>query len=288
VNMTATSALANLLNLTSLFQTRRRRAIVCLFALFFWTKVGVPNALYALQYLDCIIRMAVFKKKIRFAASTAIYKARVLFYDIDWWGHQNNAAYLRHAELARVDYFLRSNFWNQLNRQNYAIAFVAVNVRYRRELRLFKSYQIETRPLFWDDVQLIVEQRFVDPETDFVHTIVYGKYVLVRDGRKVKRSMNGVAAAEGLHTVQFYEDSSAEDQSPRQEAPRKIKRVASADSLSSLDGIAEDHSDAEQRRFGNTYQCRNEIPHSLTLWMQSLEKSSSESRQSRKNLLVAP
>ena len=204
----------------------------------------------------------------------------------------NSAAYLRHAELARVDYFLRSNLRRELKQKGFRIAFVALNIRYRRELRLFRSYRIETRPIFWDELQLIMEQRFVDPNTEFVHTIIYGKYVLVKKGRKVRQSMNDLVP-EGIHLVQFYEHSSMMDTSPTGSMPRQIASVASCDSLSSMNGISKDtigqYDDADEsantiRSYHNSYQCRNEIPSSLKLWMQSLEQSSNESRMN----LLAP
>merc|ERR1712083_355815 len=139
--------------------------------------------------------------------------------------------------------------WKQLKKKQYQISFVAVNVRYRRELRLFKSYHIETRPLYWDELQLIVEQKFVDPDTEFVHTIVYGKYVLVRNGKKVKHhylSMSDLVA-EGLHTVQFYEHSAMMDGPEDQSAPRRMVRVTSSGSLSSMNGISEE-------KYGQSYE----------------------------------
>ena len=66
----------------SIFDTPRRKAILGVLALFLWTKVGVPNVLYVLQYLDCIIKIGVLKKRIKYAATTAIYKTRVHGYDI--------------------------------------------------------------------------------------------------------------------------------------------------------------------------------------------------------------
>eukprot|EP00483_Globobulimina_turgida_P008484 UN08501 len=117
----------------------------------------------------------------------------------------NNAAYLRHAELARVDYFVRSSLWKQLKTQQYGIAFVALNIRYRRQLTLFKKFEIQTRPIFWDELNLIIEQRFVDAETNFLHSLIYGKYVLIKNGKKVKRSITNNLVGDGLHIIQFYE-----------------------------------------------------------------------------------
>ena len=68
--------------LFSSFSTPRRKAILGVILLFLWTKVGVPNLLYVLQYLGCIIKIGVFKKRIKYAATTAMYKTRVHIYDI--------------------------------------------------------------------------------------------------------------------------------------------------------------------------------------------------------------
>ena len=77
--------LEKLSNVLHTFNTSRRRAVVGVLVLILWTKVGVPNVLYILQYLNCIIKIAVFKKRIEYAASTAIYKTRVHVYDIGLW-----------------------------------------------------------------------------------------------------------------------------------------------------------------------------------------------------------
>eukprot|EP01084_Bolivina_argentea_P189018 325191_1 len=194
-------------NIIKTLNTQRRKLAALILFLILFTKIGTPNILYVLQYAECIIKLILFKKRIKYASSTAIYYSRVHLYDIDFWLHMNNAAYLRHAELARVDYFIRSKIWNQLQKHNYAIAFVALNIRYRRELTVFKKFEIQTRPIFWDELHLIIEQRFLDPKTKFLHTLIYGRYVLIKNGKKVKRSISDNLVGDGLHTLQFYEKS---------------------------------------------------------------------------------
>mmetsp|Transcript_40968 Transcript_40968/g.36152 ORF Transcript_40968/g.36152 Transcript_40968/m.36152 type:complete len:311 (+) Transcript_40968:23-955(+) len=285
----------------NLTNTYKKKIIALTIALILFTKIGTLNILYILQYAECIIKLIIFQKRIKYASSTAIYNTRVHLYDIDFWFHMNNAAYLRHAELARVDFFIRTKIWKQLNKKNYSLGFIALNIRYRRELTLFKSYSIHTRALFWNELELIIEQRFIDPNTNFLHTIVYGKYVLIKNGRRVKQLMNNDndnVEGEGLYLIKFYEKplivSSGND------TERPLIHVASTESITSSqngyiehdDGVIEpelvaqygDNEEEENNElitrtnaFDNVYECRNKIPRSLRIWMQCLEQSSYES-----------
>lgn len=223
----------------------------------------------------------------------------------------NNAAYLRHAELARVDFFIRTKIWKQLKTKNYSIGFVALNIRYRRELRLFKSYQIHTRALYWNELELIIEQRFIDPNTNFLHTIIYGKYVLCKNGKKVKRSINDDLSKDGIHIIKFYEKPLINNNINSNDRTGMI-HVSSQESLQSsqngyvehIDGTIEpelvaqfeekeDNDDIEDiatfvnnrndqnlnKNYDNLYECRNKLPRSLKIWLQCLEQSSYESRR---------
>ena len=207
----------------------------------------------------------------------------------------NNAAYLRHAELARVDFFIRTKIWKQLSAKNYALGFVALNIRYRRELRLFRSYSIHTRALYWNELELFIEQRFIDPNKNFLHTIVYGKYVLTKNGKKVKPQSDSIY---GLHTIKFYEKPLIIDNS-NDDIHRGLLHVPSTDSIASSqngyiehsdgmiepeivaqsDDVEENNEEIIRAEFDNVYECRNKIPRSLRIWMQCLEQSRYESRR---------
>lgn len=85
----------------------------------------------------------------------------VLPNDLDFNGHVNNGRYLTLADVARMDFVLRSG-----------AARVALGLRarpivgdamakFRRDLRLFERYDIETRMLGWDEKWSFMEHRFV-------------------------------------------------------------------------------------------------------------------------------
>ena len=62
--------------------SRRRKLYVLLVTLVLFTKIGLPNILYLLQYAECILKLVIFKKRIKHAAATAIYRTWVHLYDI--------------------------------------------------------------------------------------------------------------------------------------------------------------------------------------------------------------
>eukprot|EP01083_Nonionella_stella_P031933 87373_1 len=270
---------------TKLLSNKRRKIAALILFVVLFTKIGIPNILYILQYIECFIKMR-FKKRIKYASSTATYRSKVHVYDIDFWLHLNNASYLRHAELARVDYFIRSQLWYQLKANGYGLAFVAVNIRYRRELALFQAFEIWTRPIYWDEYTLIIEQKFVDRKTNFVHAIMYGKYVLVKNGKRVKRSLiSGNFDGDGLHTINFYEthqinkakNGQIELEQKEDELEQKEEDPYVENFLSS--SFVNKKKKTIKKSFYNTYDCRNVIPDSLSLWIKCLEQSHHESRR---------
>ncbi|ETO33685.1 hypothetical protein RFI_03415 [Reticulomyxa filosa] len=106
---------------------------------------------------------------------------------IDFWNHLNNAAYLRFAELARVNWFVRTNIWSFLRKKyKYNLVWTAVTLRFRREISAFETIEIHTRVIYWDKYNCYVEQKFVNPKKDnFVHCILYGQYTLTFKGKRV-------------------------------------------------------------------------------------------------------
>jgi acyl-CoA thioesterase FadM len=95
------------------------------------------------------------------ALDTTTLRMTVLPNDLDFNGHVNNGRYLTLADVARMDFVLRSG-----------AARVALGLRarpivgdamakFRRDLRLFERYDIETRMLGWDEKWSFMEHRFV-------------------------------------------------------------------------------------------------------------------------------
>ena len=86
---------------------------------------------------------------------------RVWPHDLDPSIHMNNGRYLTLMDLGRLDMMLRSGLWKAVRNHGWTPIASAVTVRYRRELRPFQKFRLETRLLCWDETLVIMEQTFV-------------------------------------------------------------------------------------------------------------------------------
>jgi acyl-CoA thioesterase FadM len=86
---------------------------------------------------------------------------RVMPTDIDVLRHVNNGVYFSMLDLARVDMMVRSGIAAKLREQGWYPVVAAETMRFRRSLKLFERFDIETRVLGWDDKAFLFEHRFV-------------------------------------------------------------------------------------------------------------------------------
>jgi len=86
---------------------------------------------------------------------------RVLPNDIDVLLHMNNSRYLTIMDLGRVDLLIRTGLWRLVLRNKWTPIVGTVAISFRRELRLFQSYVLETRIAGWAGSLAIMEQKFL-------------------------------------------------------------------------------------------------------------------------------
>lgn len=123
-----------------------------------------------------------WKKRLR-ATDAAVYSSACLTTDLDMYlTHMNNARYLREIDMARVEFVLRTGLWPELRRRGGYIFTIANSVRYRKFVRTFSRYEIRTRIVYWDDVSLFFEHRFVSKADGFVRAIVLNRQRVVGCG----------------------------------------------------------------------------------------------------------
>jgi len=81
--------------------------------------------------------------------------------DLDFNLHVNNGRYLSLADIGRIDYFIRSGLF-ELARRRRAFPIVGDAIaKFRRDLKLFERFEIETRLLGWDHKWGFMEHRFI-------------------------------------------------------------------------------------------------------------------------------
>lgn len=78
--------------------------------------------------------------------------------DLDLSMHMNNGRYLTLMDLGRLDFLVRSGLWRPLLRHRWTPIASGIAIRFRRELRLFDKFDVETRLVTWNDVTVVMEQ----------------------------------------------------------------------------------------------------------------------------------
>lgn len=91
---------------------------------------------------------------------------RVWPHDLDPSLHMNNGRYLAIMDLGRIDLLLRSGIGGAVWRNGWTPVANAAIIRFRRELRLFTRYRLETQILSWSEQTVIIAQTFVFADGD--------------------------------------------------------------------------------------------------------------------------
>ena len=81
--------------------------------------------------------------------------------DLDISLHMNNGRYLTLMDIGRLDFLVRSGLWRAVTKNGWTPIASAIAIRYRRELRPFATFRLETRLVSWAEASVVMEQVFV-------------------------------------------------------------------------------------------------------------------------------
>ncbi|GIQ82380.1 hypothetical protein KIPB_003506 [Kipferlia bialata] len=88
------------------------------------------------------------------------WNSRVHISDVDYNMHMNNSRYFLSMELARNDFIARSGIWHSMVKGRVVPLIAGTHMQYRREIKLFQDYKIDTHVAYWDDKWLYLHQQF--------------------------------------------------------------------------------------------------------------------------------
>ncbi|GJD93202.1 thioesterase family protein [Methylobacterium iners] len=120
---------------------------------------------------------------------------RVWPHDLDTSLHMNNGRYWTIMDLGRTDLMVRSGLWRAVLRQGWTPVVSAGQIRFRRELRPFQTFRLETRLRFWDERRFVMEHRML-MEDDTVAAVA-----LVQAGLYDRRTRTFIPVAKLLQLV---------------------------------------------------------------------------------------
>ena len=121
-----------------------------------------------------------FRAKIENLTDTSKLTFRVWPTDLDISFHMNNGRYLTIMDFGRLDLMVRTPLWRQGLKNKWTPVVSNTIVRFRRELRCFDPFVLETRIVDWSDIDAVFEHRILftkGPRKDQV-----AAYALVRAG----------------------------------------------------------------------------------------------------------
>lgn len=97
--------------------------------------------------------------------------------DLDILRHMTNSKYFALMDLCRIDYMNRTGLSRVVARAGLYPVVVAETMRFKRSLKLFERFEVETRVLGWDDKAFIVSQRFVRADRAVAEGLVRARFL---------------------------------------------------------------------------------------------------------------
>lgn len=122
---------------------------------------------------------------------------RVLPTDLDVLRHVNNGVYLSLLDVARMDLIQRAGLVPELRRRGWFPVVTAESIGFRRPLRLFQRFEVETRVLGWDERSFYIEQRFLRPDELVASALVVGRFLRRAGGSVTPAEVGELAGLPG-------------------------------------------------------------------------------------------
>ena len=132
-----------------------------------------------LRVLHLIIA-SLFRPRLHPVRDVSRLSYRVWPHDLDTSLHMNNGRYWTLMDLGRSDIMIRSGLWRPILRHGWVPVVGAGQIRFRRELRPFRPFTLETRILTWSDSHVVMEHRLVSTARD--GSAILNAIALVRAG----------------------------------------------------------------------------------------------------------
>lgn len=80
--------------------------------------------------------------------------------DLDLFGHMNNGRYLTLMDLGRMHIAMQSGLLRVMRERRWHAAAAAVEIRFRRPLKLWQRCELVTQVVDWDEAWFLFEQYF--------------------------------------------------------------------------------------------------------------------------------
>jgi acyl-CoA thioesterase FadM len=104
--------------------------------------------------------------------------------DLDVLGHMNNGKYFSIMDLARVNLMIRSGLAKQMREHGIYPIISAETIHFRKSLKVFRWFDVQTQFFGWDDKHVWLEQIFMRNDEIYARALVKGR-MLHKSGKKM-------------------------------------------------------------------------------------------------------
>ncbi|NIX78149.1 thioesterase family protein [Microvirga terricola] len=149
-----------------------------------------------------LIVASFFRARLDPARDVSHLSFRVWPHDLDTSLHMNNGRYWTLMDLGRADLMIRSGLWRSILKHSWLPVVSAGQIRFRREMKLFQPFALETRILTWFEGQIVIEHRLISKAKDGAP--VLSAVALVRVGLYDRRAKNFVSVEQMFDEIGIH------------------------------------------------------------------------------------
>ncbi len=102
-----------------------------------------------------------FRPRLALLDCVSVRNYRVLPSDLDINMHMTNSRYPAFADIQQLDLFIRTGMLRAAIARGWRPMLLASKIRFRRELKAFRTFRVETRIRWWSETNGIFEHRFI-------------------------------------------------------------------------------------------------------------------------------
>ena len=110
-------------------------------------------------------------------------------YELDSYGHVNNAVYLQYFEQARWEYMKQQGLLDMINRHELFLVVIDTHIRYMRESNLFDELVIETACMI-EKPYVVFRQKIINQTSGLPATRATVKTIFV-DRQRIPQDIPG-------------------------------------------------------------------------------------------------
>ena len=158
--------------------------------------------------LISLIVASFFRPRLDPAREVSRLSFRVWPHDLDVSMHMNNGRYWTIMDLGRADLLIRSGAWRSVLRHGWTPVVSAGKIRFRRELRVFRAFTLETRIVAWAETWFVAEHRMIATARD--GSEIVAAIALLRAGLYDRKAKEFVPVARMFAEIGLAEAASPE------------------------------------------------------------------------------